>query len=56
MIKALDEAGYSVDAAYRRSPDQWIKAYKDGKSYDIEVIRYHEGDYEIHPDNINEII
>ena len=56
LIQELSERGYEVDAAYRRSPDQWIVAYKDGKSYDIEVTRYHAGDCEIHPDNISEII
>ena len=56
LIQELSERGYEVDAAYRRSPDQWIVAYKDGKSYDIEVTRYSEGDYEVHPDNISEII
>lgn len=56
LIQELSERGYEVDAAYRRSPDQWIVAYKDGKSYDIEVTRYNEGDYEIHPDNISEVI
>ena len=55
LIRALDKAGYSVDSAYRSSPDPWIQAYKDGKSYDIEVTRYHEGDYEIHLDNISEV-
>ena len=56
LIQELSERGYEVDAAYRRSPDQWIVAYKDGKSYDIEVTRYSEGDYEVHPDNISEVI
>lgn len=56
LIQELSERGYEVDAAYRRSPDQWIVAYKDGRSYDIEVTRYSEGDYEVHPDNISEVI
>lgn len=56
LIQELSERGYEVDAAYRRSPDQWIVAYKDGKSYDIEVTHYHAGDYEIHPVNISEVI
>lgn len=56
LIQELSERGYEVDAAYHRSPDQWIVAYKDGKSYDIEVTRYSEGDYEVHPDNISEVI
>lgn len=56
LIQELSERGYEVDSAYRRSPDQWIVAYKDGKSYDIEVTRYSEGDYEVHPDNISEVI
>lgn len=56
LIQELSERGYEVDAAYRRSPENRIVAYKDGKSYDIEVTRYYEGDYEIHPDNISEVI
>lgn len=56
LIKALDEAGYSVDAAYRRSPDQWIQAYKDGKTFDIEVTQYSDGDFEVNPSNIAEVI
>lgn len=56
LIKALDEAGYSVDAAYRRSPDQWIQAYKDGKTFDIEVTQYSDGDFEVIPSNIAEVI
>lgn len=56
LIQELSERGYEVDSAYHRSPDQWIVAYKDGKSYDIEVTRYSEGDYEVHPDNISEVI
>ena len=56
MIKALEEAGYSVDAAYRRSPDQWIQAYKDGKTFDIEVTQYSDGDFEVNPSNIAEVI
>lgn len=56
LISLLSDSGYEVDSAYRRSPDQWIVAYKDGKSYDIEVTRYSGGDYEVHPDNISEVI
>lgn len=56
LIQELSERGYKVDAAYRRSPDEHIVAYKDGKSYDIEVTQYSEGDYEIVLDNISEII
>lgn len=56
LIQELSERGYEVDASYRRSPDEHIVAYKDGKSYDIEVTQYSEGDYEIVLDNISEII
>lgn len=56
LMDELFDRGYEVDSAYRRQPDQWIVAYKDGKSYDIEVTRYSAGDFEVHPDNISEVI
>ena len=56
LIQELSERGYEVDAADRRSPDKHITAYKDGKTYDIEVTQYSEGDYEVVLDNISEVI
>lgn len=56
LIQELSERGYEVDAAYHRSPDQWIQAYKDGKTFDIEVTQYSDGDFEVNPSNIAEVI
>ena len=45
---------FKVDSAYRRRPDDWIELIgPDGAVYDAEVTRYHNGDYELHLDNIS---
>lgn len=44
--------GYEVDSAYKRSPDDFIALYKDGKSYLGEVTKYYDGMYELLLSNI----
>lgn len=53
LIRNIESTlGYEVDAAYRRSPDDFIALYKDGESYLGEVTKYYDGMYELLLSNI----
>lgn len=54
IISIESDLGYEVDSAYKSQPDQWIIMYKGDKTYEGEVTRYFEGDYELVAENIHE--
>lgn len=54
IISIESDLGYQVDSAFKRHPDQWIIMYKGDKTYEGEVTRYFEGDYELVAKNIHE--
>ena len=54
ILSIESDLGYEVDSAYKRQPDQWIILYKGSKTYEGEVTRYFEGDYELVTENIHE--
>lgn len=47
--------GYYVDSASRRKPSPYIDLIKDGCTYEGEVTKYSNGDYELLLDNIYEV-
>lgn len=59
LIDTLEDYGYFVDSAYRRSPDDHIIAYHDGRTWKsgrevtIEVTQYSDGEYEVLESNIH---
>lgn len=54
----LDKMGYKVDSIFSSQPPQpkeKLILYKDGKEYEAEVTKYHNGDYEILGSSIKEV-
>lgn len=54
----LGKMGYKVDAIFSSQPPQpkeKLTLYKDGKTYEAEVTKYHNGDYEILGSSIKEV-
>lgn len=47
--------GYQVDSVSRRKPSRFIDLIKDGDTYEGEVTKYSNGDYELVLDNIYEV-
>lgn len=57
FISNLKSAGYSIDSAYTKKPEQWIVIDdKDGNSYDAEVTEYSDGNFELMEYNITKKI
>lgn len=54
ILSIESDLGYAVHGPYLDHPNQWIILYKDGKTYEGEVTRYFEGDYELVTENIHE--
>ena len=54
----LGKMGYKVDSTFSSTPPQpkeKLILYKDGKEYEAEVTKYHNGDYEILESSIKEV-
>lgn len=54
----LGKMGYKVDSIFNSQPPQpkeKLILYKDGKEYEAEVTKYHNGDYEILGSSIKEV-
>lgn len=54
----LGKMGYKVDSVFSSNPPQpkeKLTLYKDGKTYEAEVTKYHNGDYEILGSSIKEV-
>ena len=54
----LGKMGYKVDSIFSSTPPQpkeKLTLYKDGKTYEAEVTKYHNGDYEVLGSSIKEV-
>lgn len=57
FVADIESNGYTVDSSYRSKPSQWIILKdKDGNSYDAEVTKYSDGDYELMTYNITNAV
>ena len=64
LLDELERAGYVINSAYTK-PSPWIEVRRNGKLYDVEVTKYHDGSYEVmeysiyeanHNDLVDEVI
>ena len=49
------DTGLKVDSAYRRRPSQWIELIDEvnGRVFDAEINKYHDGTFEFRSDNMS---